>query len=285
MSQAPDAPPGPLAPWVGAHWLRAHLDDVVVADVRWSLDEGARREAYLDGHLPGAVFVDLDRDLSAQPGGTRGRHPLPEPERFAASMSRLGIADEDTVIAYDDAGGAIAARLVWMLRVTEHRAAVLDGGMAAWGGALERGEVTRQARSFTPRPWPRAATADADEGEAIASGATSGLVVDARDPERYRGDSEPVDPRPGHVPGAVNLAYAGNLTEGDRLLTEADLRARFAELRDVGDLVVYCGSGVTACHDLLAMEQVGIHARLFAGSWSAWSADPSRPAATGPDPR
>lgn len=266
-----------LPPFVDAEWVARHADEVVLVDVRWYLDGRSGREAFEAGHLPGAVFADLDADLSAPPTAAAGRHPLPAPERFAEAMSRLGITDGERVVAYDDAGGAIAARLVWMLRRLGEDAAVLDGGVGAWDGPLESGPGEREAGRFTPRPWPAAALADADEVAQLAAG--DGLVIDARAPERFRGETEPVDPRAGHVPGAVNLPFSGNLVDG-RLASADTLRRRFAAAEG-RETAVYCGSGVTACHDLLAMEQVGIEGRLFPGSWSAWSADASRPAATG----
>ncbi len=272
------------APFLSPRQLRERLDEVRVVDCRWSLDGSEGREQYRQGHLPGAVFVDLDAELAAPPSPAAGRHPLPDPEDFAAAMSRAGIGDGDTVVAYDTAGGAIAARLAWMLRVLDHPAAVLDGGMDAWDGPLESGEVTPAPADFTARPWPAEAIAEADD--VAATVAAGGVVVDARAAERYRGEVEPVDPRPGHVPGAVNVPFAGNLAEG-RLRPDVELRQRFldAGVAPDRDVVVYCGSGVTACHDVLAMELAGLsRPRLFVGSWSAWSSDPDRPAATGPEP-
>lgn len=273
-----------LAPFLSSRRLRERLGEVRVVDCRWSLDGSQGREQYRQGHLPGAVYVDLDEELAAPASPAAGRHPLPDPEDFAAAMSRAGIGDGDTVVAYDTAGGAIAARLVWMLRVLDHPAAVLDGGLDAWEGPLESGEVTPAPADFTTRPWPPEAIAEADD--VAASVAAGGVVVDARAAERYRGEVEPVDPRPGHVPGAVNVPFAGNLTEG-RLRPDVELRERFLDAGVTPDreVVVYCGSGVTACHDVLAMELAGLsRPRLFVGSWSAWSSDPDRPAATGPEP-
>jgi thiosulfate/3-mercaptopyruvate sulfurtransferase len=270
-----------IAPFVSPTWLAAHLDDVVVVDCRWSLDGSQGHPEYVQGHVPGAVFVDLDAELAAPPSSGGGRHPLPAPRDFATVMARAGVGDRSTVVAYDTAGGAIAARLVWMLRVLGHPAAVLDGGLDAWDGPLEAGEVERPVHGFTPRPWPVDAIAEADDVAAVAAG--GGLVVDARAGERYRGEVEPVDPRPGHVPGAVNLPFADNLADG-RLRPDTELRDRFvaAGIAPDRDTVVYCGSGVTACHDVLAMELAGLgRPRPFVGSWSAWSADPDRPAATG----
>ena len=271
-----------LAPFVSAEWLADHLDDVVVVDCRWALDGSQGREQYVEAHLPGAVFVDLDTELAGRPSAGGGRHPLPSPGDFATSMARAGVGDHTPVVAYDTMGGAVAARLVWMLRILDHPAAVLDGGLAAWSGELERGEVHPRVHGFTTRPWPAEAVAEADDVAATA--AAGGLVLDARAAGRYRGEVEPVDARPGHVPGAVNLPFADNLAPGGVLRADTALRDRFV---DVGvapdrDTIVYCGSGVTACHDALAIELAGLgRPRLFVGSWSAWSADPDRPVATG----
>lgn len=268
---------------MSADWLAAHHDEVVLVDCRWSLDGSQGHEQYLEGHLPGAVFVDLDRELAAPPSAGGGRHPLPSPRDFATTMARAGVGDDTPVVAYDTAGGAIAARLVWMLRVLDHPAAVLDGGLAAWDGPLEDGEVRPPVHGFTARPWPVEAVADAEDvTETLAAG---GLVVDARAPERYRGEHEPVDPRPGHVPGAVNLPFTDNLDDG-RLRADTALRERFVAVGVAPDrdTIVYCGSGVTACHDALAIELVGLgRPRVYVGSWSAWSADPDRPASTTTD--
>lgn len=269
-----------MAPFVGIDWLHDAIDDVVLVDTRWYLDGRSGHAAYRSGHLPGAVFADLDVDLTDPPSRRSGRHPLPDPERFAAAMSRLGISDGDRVVAYDDAGGAIAARLVWMLRVLGEEAAVLDGGIDAWDGALETDEVEPPPGTFTPRPWPDRALADADEVARLAAG--DGVVIDARAPDRYRGEREPVDPRAGHIPGAINRPYEDNV-RGGRLLDRASLWTRFA-VAEGRETAVYCGSGVTACHDVLVLEHLGLPARLYAGSWSAWSGDPDRPAATGDAP-
>ncbi len=273
-----------LAPFVSAEWLAAHVDDVVLIDCRWALDGSQGHAQYLEGHLPGAVFVDLDTELAGHPSPGGGRHPLPSPADFATAMATAGVGEDTPVVAYDTAGGAIAARLVWMLRVLDHPAAVLDGGLQAWDGELETGEVVPPVRGFTTHPWPAEAIAEADEVATTA--ASGGLVVDARAAERYRGEREPVDPRPGHVPGAVNLPFADTL-EGGRLRPDTWLRDHFvaAGVAPDRDTIVYCGSGVTACQDVLAMELVGLgRPRLFVGSWSAWSADPDRPAALGDRP-
>jgi len=272
-----------LPPVVDAAWLAAHAgDDVVLADVRWYLDGRSGRAAHAAGHLPGAVFVDVDADLAGTPGDG-GRHPLPEPADFAAAMGRLGIGDGDTVVAYDDDGGVIAARLVWMLRATGHRAALLDGGITAWEGPLETAPVTRPRVAFTPAPWPAERLASAEDADDDAT-----VVLDARARERYTGQEEPVDPRAGHIPGARSLPARGNVDAAGRLLPVEALRDRLAAAGADGSapVVSYCGSGVTACHTLLVLEHAGLPpGRLYPGSWSAWSGDPSRPVATGADPR
>jgi thiosulfate/3-mercaptopyruvate sulfurtransferase len=217
---------------------------------------------------------------------------MAEPEAFAAAMGALGIGDQDTVVAYDDAGGVIAARLVWMLRVTGREAALLDGGLGAWRGELETAAVVREPTTFTARPWPaeRLATIEqvaaiaADDGDAPA-GPSSPVLIDARQRERFEGEPDAVDPQAGHIPGALSVPCRENLDADGRLLPLDRLRARL----DFGagvEVVSYCGSGVTACHNLLALEQAGLGpGRLFPGSWSQWSRDPARPVQTGADRR
>lgn len=274
-------PGGPASsgfgPLVDAAWLDAHLGQVVVADVRWYLDGRSGRAAYASGHIPGAVFVDLDTVLADPSSPARGRHPLPAPQRFAAGLGALGIGDADTVVAYDDAGGSVAARLVWLLRAIGGRAAVLDGGLAAWPGPLETTVVRRTPLRRDAVAWPSALIVDADT---VAAGGAP--LIDARAPERFRGEIEPVDPRPGHIPGAANVPWATTLDDAGRFLAPERLRSRFGAAGSGPAPIVYCGSGVTACHVLLALEAAGLgHGRLYAGSWSQWSADPRRPAARG----
>ncbi|GGQ66998.1 sulfurtransferase [Couchioplanes azureus] len=267
-----------IGPVVDFPWVAERGDAVVLADVRWYLDGRSGREAYENGHLPGAVFVDLDRWLARPASPAEGRHPLPEPEVFAEGMAAAGIGDGDTVVAYDDAGGVVAARLVWMLRATGHDAALLDGGLTAYEGPLVSGTTSRDRAVFTPRPWPGDRLADL---EAAAGG--DAVVLDARDPGRFRGDAEPVDPRAGHIPGARNLPCRENVDERGRFLPVPRLRERFAAVgvHAGSDVVSYCGSGVTACHNLLAMEHAGLGiGRLYPGSWSQYSAT-DHPAATG----
>lgn len=266
---------------VDLDWVTEHRDEVLLADVRWHLDGPSGLDAYRAGHLPGAVFVDLDRWLADPPSPSRGRHPLPSPERFAEGMSELGIGDADTVVGYDDAGGVFAARLVYLLRTLGHPAALLDGGIGAYDGTLEVGEVRRPRASFTPAPWPLSQQVTMDEVDPSTQ-----IVLDARPAERYRGEGDDPDPRSGHIPGARSLPCRENLDAAGRLLPREVLRQRFAAV-GVGagggaPVVSYCGSGVTACHNLLVMEWLGLGAgRLYPGSWSQWSSDSSRPVATG----
>ena len=268
-----------IAPFVDASWLRTHHGDVVLADVRFYLDGRSPRAAYDAGHLPGAVFLDLERWLSAPASPQSGRHPLPDPHVFAQGMGRMGIGDDTTVIAYDDAGGVIAARLVWMLRAVGRAAALLDGGIAAWDGPLATDEPSVTPTTFTPRPWPPACLAAPDEAADPAN-----VVIDARQRERFLGGHDPIDPRSGHIPGARSLPTREHLTEDFRLRPLPEIRERFAAagIDGAAPVVSYCGSGVTACHNLLVLEHTGLGTgRLYPGSWSQWSADRSRPIATG----
>lgn len=313
-----------FGPVVEANWLADNLGSVVVADVRWYLDGRSGRDAYDRGHLPGARFVDLDTDLSAasSPGG--GRHPLPGPDRFAAAMGRLGIGDGDRVVAYDDAGGVIAARLWWMLDSLGHPAAVLDGGIGAWAGPLEKAPAVWAPAEFAARRWPEDRFVSIDDLDGLR-GRPGIVVIDARSAERYRGEPNSIDPRFGHVPGALNMPATANLAADGRLLSAAELRSNYAAIGaeasdtrtpdtgedfgarasgepgsetsgtrtpDTGEpgtggpagtsnVIAYCGSGVSACCDLLALRRAGLgNGKLFVGSWSAWGADPARPVET-----
>ena len=287
-----------IEPFVDIEWMRAHRDEVVLADCRWYADGRSGHDAYAGGHIPGAVFVDLDTALTRhQDPALGGRHPLAEPEDFAAAMGALGIGDDDTVIAYDDAGGVIAARLVWMLRATGHEAALLDGGLVAWDGELESAaapearvrsnpriavksaNASGEGAEFTARAWPADRLVSIEEVAEIA--ADGGVVIDARPAERFGGAPDDLDPRAGHIPGSRSVPCRENLDPAGRLLPAAELRARFA-VEDATAVVSSCGSGVTACHNLLAMEQAGLgRGRLFPGSWSQWSRDPARPVQNG----
>ena len=259
-----------------------------MVDVRWYLDPARRgRDAYLAGHIPLAVFLDVDADLSA-PGGRRGgpvgRHPWPPPEQVARVMGAAGIGTGVRVVAYDDQAGGVAARLWYLLRAHGHdEVAVLDGGITKWlaeGLPSESVARTAEPKAFVPH-LRQGFVLSKTEVVARPDGA---LLLDARAPERYRGDVEPVDPRAGHIPGAKNAPFAANLTGGPLpvFLSPAALLERYAALGASGsEPIVYCGSGVTACHDLLALELAGLRGRLYGGSWSEWSSDPGLPVETG----
>ena len=270
--------------------LAAHLDDTswVLFDCRSTLsDPEAGPRAYAAGHIPGARYLHLDRDLSGPKTPDTGRHPLPDPQRLAETLGKAGVDRHVQLVGYDDAGGAYAARLWWLARWLGHeRVAVLDGGWQRW--VKEGRPVTAQV----PHPVPRGFGSPRIKGEAwvttaevleMVRGRKRGLLLDARGPARYRGEEEPIDPVAGHVPGAVNLPYAGNVAEDGRFLNPDALRRRLEQA--LGGLrpeqaVCMCGSGVTACHNLLAMEVAGLTgARLYAGSWSEWIRDPARPVA------
>jgi thiosulfate/3-mercaptopyruvate sulfurtransferase len=273
---------------VSIDWLGSN-NRCVVADVRWSLAAGPQRDDFERGHLPNALFIDLDHDLAdhANRPATDGRHPLPTAEAFADTLGRLGIGPTDMVVAYDATGGSTASRFVWMLRAIGQPAALLDGGLNAFDGPLETGPGRRPTATNVPvRPWPDAVQVTADDiSGVITSG--RGIVLDARAADRYRGDNEPVDPRPGHIPGARNAPWAENLGATGHLKSADELRRHYAALGVEHDvpIVVSCGSGVTACSDAVALAHAGFtDIRLFVPSWSGWCADPTRTAATGPEP-
>ena len=266
---------------------------LAVVDCRFDLmNPEAGRQAYLRAHIPGARYADLNRDLSAPVGPHTGRHPLPLPEVFAGRLGAMGIGNDTQVVAYDEANGSIAARLWWMLRWLGHdAAAVLDGGFNAWtarGGALQSGEADpaaaeRVARHFTPRIDAGSVVSTAELERALQG--RKALLVDARAQERYAGAVEPIDPVAGHVPGAVNHPFTANLGADGRFLPAAELERRWQERlpgSDLQNLVAMCGSGVTACHNLLSLEVAGLTGgKLYAGSWSEWIRDPRRPVARG----
>lgn len=267
------------------HELEPHLSDPawVIIDCRFRLnDPEAGEEAYLAGHIPGAIYAHLDRDLSGPPVTDRGRHPLPTPAEMTKLFSRWGIRENSQVVVYDDARGVFASRLWWMLRYMNHKnAAVLNGGLHAWlaaGYTTALGHEQKKVVVFTGEPR-RDRLVIIDEVE------RSPLLIDSRSPERYRGEEEPLDPRAGHIPGAVNHFYGNNYGEDGRFLTASELQERLAYLfttTDPEEAVFYCGSGVSACVNLLAAVHAGLgEPRLFVGSWSEWSQDEKRPAAVG----
>jgi len=270
--------------------LASHLDDAwVIVDCRYDLhDEPWGSAQYRAGHIPGAVYASLSRDLSAPPSGANGRHPLPCVEEMEATFGRLGISLGTQVAIYDQDAGMYASRMWWMLRYMGHdAAAVVDGGWAKWvreGRAVRTGEESRLVAVFVGRRRKELRLI-VDHME-TALGNPSVLLVDARAPERFEGKSEPLDRTPGHIPGAVNHFYKRNVTDEGLMLPVETLREQFAALlgdRSPDQVVMYCGSGVTACQNLLAMEHAGLSgAKLYPGSWSEWSSDPGRPVETGP---
>jgi thiosulfate/3-mercaptopyruvate sulfurtransferase len=267
--------------------LAAGTGDLVLLDVRWALGVTDGHEQHLAGHLPGAVFVDLETELAAPPSPAPGRHPLPDLADLQAAARRWGVRAGSRVVAYDAVGATSAARAWWLLRwagLADVR--LLDGGLGAWTGAglaLETGEVAPVPGDVVLSQGALPTLTPDDAAHLASSG--DGLLLDARAGERFRGEVEPVDPRAGHVPGAVSAPTTGNLGPDGRFLDESALRERFAGLglgrdasREVG---VYCGSGVTAAHEVAALATIGVDAALYAGSWSQWSNDETRPVATG----
>ncbi|AFZ67885.1 sulfurtransferase [Deinococcus peraridilitoris] len=278
-------------PLVSADWLIEHArsDKVRVVDCRFSLsDPEAGRRAYRAGHIPGALYLDLEQALSApkRPDGAGGRHPLPDPEALAVCLGQAGIGGEHLVVAYDEppGGGMYAARLWWLLRWMGHDAvAVLDGGLSAWieaGGGLDVSVVRHPPASFTPRVRPELVT----DASGVMTRAENVTLIDSRAAARYAGETEPLDKKAGHIPGAVNIDWSASLDEHGYFRTPQEQRARFGPLLEQ-QAIVYCGSGVSATVNLLALELAGkppgTHTRLYAGSWSDWVSDDARPIATG----
>ena len=255
----------------------------VVLDVRWQLGDADGHARYRTGHIPGAVYVDLDSQLAAPPSPEAGRHPLPEIDALTEAARSWGIDDTSPVVVYDDNGNLAAARAWWLLRWGGHRdVRLLDGGLAAWRDSGMRlssgdtpvrpGNVTLQAGSLP--------VATIDDVAALGSDDSKTVLVDARAGERYRGEVEPIDPRAGHIPGAISLPTSENIDASGRFRAASDLRERFAQagVTDGSAVVAYCGSGVNAAHEIAALEIAGLSGTLYPGSWSQWSADPARPA-------
>jgi thiosulfate/3-mercaptopyruvate sulfurtransferase len=267
-----------LHPLISPEKLAGTLDDVVICDIRWDLtDREKGRDTYRSGHIPGAVFVDLDTQLAAPPGDN-GRHPLPDPVDFATTVGNLGITPDSHVVVYDDAGGRMAARLWWMLRSIEHeKVQVLDGGYQAWlasHGFVATGDVTPDPAHY-PAPTEFSGTVTHPELESLT-------LIDARAGERYRGETEPVDPKAGHIPGAINIPTDANLDETGAFRPSDELAAVYEGMPD--NVAVSCGSGVTSCHTALAMVVAG-HSMpaVYVGSFSEWSRL-DLPVNTGPTP-
>ena len=271
---------------IGTGDLAAHAADATwtIVDCRFKLaDEEWGRNEYLTAHVPGAAYAHLGHDLSSAPDGTNGRHPLPDPRTLADTLGRLGIAHGTQVVAYDQDSGMFASRLWWLLRWLGHdEVAVLDGGFGKWtaeGRPVASGNNAREARRFTGAPRPEMTANVADV--ATLMDRQNARLVDARAPERFRGETEPLDRVAGHIPGAANHFFQQNLDDDGVFRSPEELRARLSAALDgtqPENVVCYCGSGVTACHNLLALEHAGLRgAKLYAGSWSEWSSDPARP--------
>jgi thiosulfate/3-mercaptopyruvate sulfurtransferase len=260
---------------VNESFVQDHLDELVLCDVRWYLDGRSALDAYISSHLPGAIFVDLDRDLSGEPGGAAGRHPFPSPDTFAERLGALGIGEDSVVVAYDDSGGGTAGRLIWMLRAMGQRAGLLDGGLEGWTRAFESGPPTpRRAISRIPVPWPASIENTADE---MLQRVSTSVLLDARSGERFRGEVEPTAAPPGHIPGARSLPWTDLIDPVTKHFLEPDrLRQRFAAVGvDTNEVfIASCGSGVSACALLVG----GVHAELIPGelfvpSTSGWTAE------------
>lgn len=270
-------------------------EPIAVLDVRWALGDPNGYQHYLDGHIPGGVYVDLERGLAAPGAPKQGRHPLPEPADFQEAARRWGLDDGGVVVAYDDNGSMSAARLWWLLRDAGHEQVyLLDGGLNAWkqaGYALEAGSTTPTPGSVRLASGRMPSVSMAEAG----SFPDRGLLLDARAGERYRGESEPIDPRAGHIPGARSAPTSDNLTADGRFKPAVELRERFESLGAGGKslspggpgenppaaVAVYCGSGITAAHEIAALEIAGLSGALYPGSWSQWSNHPQLPVATG----
>ncbi len=269
-------------PLISPQELAERVGDASVLDVRWELGRGALADEYLDGHVPGAAFVPLDAELAA-PAGDGGRHPLPDRDAFELAMRRAGVRDDRPVFVYDQASSTAAARAWWLLRYHGHRdVRVLDGGLSAWmkaGHPLQRAAPRIAQGDFTARPGAMPVL----DARAAGDLARTGVLLDARAAERFRGEVEPVDPVAGHIPGATNRPTTENVEPDGAFKPPGSLRAAFAALGIDGATTVgaYCGSGVTAAHEVLALELAGYAAALYPGSWSEWIRDPGRPVATG----
>ena len=277
-------------PLVSVEQLAAALDQdatpsIVLVDVRWTLNGPPGRDDYEAGHLPGAVFVDLETELTTH-GPAGGRHPLPDPAVFQRAMRRIGVSAETPVVVYDGATSLAASRLWWLLTDAGHPdVRVLDGGYAAWqaaGRPVETGPgPTPAAGDFVVESGHRRVV-DADAVAALSRSGSGPALVDVRAADRYAGENETVDPIAGHIPGAVNLPSTANLTESGRFRAAAEIARGYADLQ--GEPVLYCGSGITAAHTLLALETAGRTGSIYPGSWSDWITDPDRPRTTGPTP-
>lgn len=265
----------------------------VILDVRWALGRTDGRERYREGHIPGAVYVDLDSELADPPSAELGRHPLPSSDRLQDAARRWGVDDSSPVVVYDDIGNLAAARAWWLLTWAGHTdVRMLNGGLDAWRSAgmrVSAGDTAARPGTvtLTGGDLPHVSLDEvARLSSEIRGGRDDVVILDARAGERYRGESEPMDSRAGHVPGAVSVPTAGNLADDGRFLSPEQLRERFtaAGVTENAQVIAYCGSGINAAHELAALAIAGFSGALFPGSWSQWSADPELPAAVGPTP-
>lgn len=272
---------------VGMEWVARHLEDrdLVLVDCRFEgADPAAGRKAYEQAHLPGAIHVDMDRDLSAPVREHGGRHPLPDLGVFSLRLRQLGIGNDHRVVAYDDQGGAMASRLWWMLRFLGHKQVyVMDGGFTRWkqaGWPVSDSPVHPEPARFNPVVQNRLLVSMYDVRDRL--GKAGVMLVDSREPERYRGEAEPFDRVAGHIPGAINRYWKDNLTAEGTWKSVGELKQRFADLPPDGEIIVYSGSGVTACANVLALAEAGrTDAKLYLGSWSDWISYPENPVETG----
>jgi len=278
-----------FGPLVSGEWLATNRDQVAIFDSRSYRDGRNAVEAFAAGHIPGAVFVNLDVDLSAPaaaPGDPGGRHPFPEPAAFAQVMGQAGYDGSRPAVVYDDVAGGIAGRLWFMLRLIGIDAAILDGGLMAYPGELETGPVSPTPVTFSEREWPAERLVSADQVQQRLD--RGGTVIDARNATRYAGTANTIDDRFGHIPGALSFPWEDNVDDfTGHMLSIEQLEVRFGEVvraaidDDSPRVVAYCGSGVTACHNLIALERLGVEGDLYVGSWSEWGSNPNRPLATG----
>lgn len=272
---------------VSIHWLNEHLEyeNIVIADCRFDLGDPEKgREQFTEGHIPGAVYFDLEKDLSGLAGTHGGRHPLPVIDDFVEKLNRVGIDEAKHVVAYDDQGGAMAARLWWMLIYLGHeKVSILEEGYGTWvkqGHPVARDERTVERRNFVPRPQPEMIVDINDVKKKKADKGT--VLIDARAPDRFRGDVEPMDSKAGHIPGAENWFWKNNLGTDGKWKSADELKKRFEALNNKEEIIAYCGSGVTASANVLALKEAGMDkVKLYVGSWSDWSSCEDNPVETG----
>lgn len=273
-----------LPPFVSIDWLNKQAERLIMLDCCYALDGSLTKLDYLKGHIPGAVYADFARLSGGERSPETGRNPLPDPATFAAELARLGVADDTAIVVYDQGGSGAAARVVFMLRALGDNATVLDGGLAQWDGPLATDDVIPTPAIRSVKPWPSDRFVDADQLTHLMNTANT-VLFDARPDDRYAGINERIDARAGHIPSAINLPVTAHLENG-RTKDLTRLKDTYAAhgTFSADNVISYCGSGVAACYNLLVLEQLGVHGRLYTGSWSQWSADPDRPGALGSEP-